>query len=109
MRISWFTEMTESVLIAVVFAVAGVSLVPAYRLVKRLIVRERYKRVASARPYRRTNGTLRYQMRKEEQLKPLEPPPGIPEDAAERFRKLSPLHQHQALEARRRLSEQSSA
>ena len=51
-----------------------------------------------------------YQRYKDDKLnlKPIEPPPGTSPEAAERFRKLSPMHQHQTIAALRKLSEKLS-
>ncbi len=50
------------------------------------------------------SGAEQYQRHKEaRKLEPIEPPPGTPPESAERFKKLSPLVQHQVVEARKRL------
>ena len=84
----------ETVLIALAAVCIGASLLPLYRYAKRIWEREQYKRFARKRPYKRTNGLLRYQMSKE-----------TPEAIAA-FRKLPARHQVQAAEARKRLLEQ---
>jgi len=54
------------------------------------------------------SGMERYQRQKAarkalQELEPIEPPAGTPPEAAERFRKLKPIVQHQIIEARKRI------
>ena len=70
----------------------------------RLVLRLRYPVVVAPGE----SGIERYQRQKNarkalQALKPIDPPPGIPPEAAERFRKLSPLVQHQVVEAAKRI------